>query len=378
MTETAAADIGKRPPRWRRWLVFVAFYSLAGAAGYIAARTGFDLGLGERLSRLSPWDVPGAIAVYYLCVLVHEGGHLLGGLAGGARWLMITVGPLRVTRSNGRLHLDTFLRTGGFGGLTVVLPDTSRPMPPQLRLLIAGGPIASLVLALAGLAVAQLAQGRVATYGAFVLAISGLLFALTVIPFRMQGFRNDAAQLLQLWRGGSGVELRQVLLVLGGQSLSGVRPRDLDDALLQRAFALDDGDDTVLAVSTHHFAYLQAWDRGDMAAADRHLSAIAAAYDGLPQGLRQMFAVELAFFHAQHHRDADAARAWLARGEGGLVEPAQRETARAALALLEARTQDALRHVGKAEVALSRHYDPGSAKLLADTLSELRRCAQAD
>lgn len=375
---TGKSRLGKG---WRIGLMFVA--GLLGGLAFGALVSRFDGGaLGGAIRRLvgplSAWDLPGAIVVYYASVLVHELGHLAGGLIGRGRLLMMTVGPVRVVRGHHRWHVEPFLRAGGFAGLTVMLPDLSRPMRPQLLPLIAGGPLASLLLVVAGVAVAVWTDGRVAAYGALFALVSGFLCACTMIPMRMQGFMNDAAQFIETLRGGSGIAFRQALLALAGESITGVRPRDLDPAMIERAFALDDRGNPLATLGLRQIAAVAALDRGDAVAAAPHFAAIEAGIDDAPQGMRQLFAIVLARKHALLDRDAVAARRWFDAAQGGLVERADRLATEAAVATIEGRADDAARALSAATAALPRHYDPGAARFLADEIERIRAWAPVD
>ncbi|HUD43220.1 MAG TPA: hypothetical protein VMR06_14610 [Dokdonella sp.] len=344
----------------------------SGASGvllgrYAARHAGWSL-----TGLLSPWDIAGVLAVWLAAVFVHEAGHWTGGRIGGMRLVLMTVGPLRLTRDPSGWRLGLFLRPGVFGGLTAMVPAGARPVAPQLQSMIAGGPLASLLLAGAGLGVLVAASGRIALYGGAVAVVSCFLFAITAIPLRIGGFLNDGAQWRELRRGSPAAQLRIVLAALSAQSLSGTRPRDLDGAALARAHALDDGSDALCSAGLHFFDYAIASDRGDPAGAAGALERIAARIDEIPQGLRQAYAIELAYFEAAHRGDAGRARTWIEQARGGLVEPAVRARATAAVALAEGRRDAALEALDEAERALRRHVDRGGAQLLADQLHALR------
>jgi hypothetical protein len=354
--------------RWR----LIAGFALAGLGGVLVGRLAARHAGPGVAHLLSPWDIAGVLAIWLGAVLVHEAGHWAGGRIGGLRLVLMTVGPLRLSHDPGGWRLGLFLRSGGFGGLTVMVPAADRPVAAQLRPMIAGGPLASLLLALAATGVFAATGGRVALYAAATAVVSSLLFAVTAIPLRIGSFPNDGAQWRELRRGGRAAQLRVVLGALSAQSLSGTRPRDLDGTALARAHDLDDGSDALCTAGRHFFDYAAACDRGDAAAAGHALDRIAARIGEIPQGLRQAYAIELAYFEAACRGDAGRAQAWLDQARGGLVEPAIRARASAALALAEGRRDAARDALDEAERALHRHVDRGGAMLIADQLRDLR------
>lgn len=366
-------DSIEAPPRaGRHWLRFFAWMAACGVSGLLLGRLAACHAGPGATNLLSPWDIGGILVVWLIVIVIHEAGHWAGGRLGGMRLILMTVGPLRLTHEPGGWRLGLFLRSGGFGGLTVMAPDTERPVAPQLRPMIAGGPLASLLLSMAGLGLLLATSGRTALYGGAIAVVSGLVLAITAIPLRIGGFPNDGAQWRDLRRGGRSAQLRSVLAALSAQSLSGVRPRELDAAALVGAHALDDGSEPLCTAGLHYLHYVVGCDRGDAAAAGLALDRIAALIDEIPQGLRQAYAIELAYFEAAERGDAAKARAWMDQAGGGLVEPAVRARGVAALALAEHRHDEASRALDEAERKMHRHIDRGGAHLLADQVRRLR------
>jgi len=366
-TASAPRPRSRLHPAWKFTLALLAGGVLGGFFGAALARFA-----PQGLPRFQAWDIAGLLGVWFGAILIHEGGHWLGGRIAGMRLLLMTVGPIRLTRDADGWRWSAFLRAGSFGGLTVMAPDPDRPIAPQLLPMIAGGPLASLLLALAGLGLALAGDGRLMLYGAAVAALSGFLFAITAVPRQIGGFLNDAARWRELRRGGAAAEQQALLGTLVAQSLAGRRPRALDAGLLERARELDDGSDPLRSATLHFLAYSMACDRGDVTTAAAALDAVAERAEAIPQGLRQAFAIELAYFQAAHRNDAPGARAWLERARGGLVEPSIHARTAAALALAEGRHDDARAALAKAEATLPRYYDRGGAHLLADQVRALR------
>ena len=118
--------------------------------------------------------------------------------------------------AQGLLNDKWVFNLGTMGGIAAATPDPSAPLAPQLKRLIIGGPLASLVLAVVGLALALGFEGRAGAYGVIVGAMSLLIFLVTATPLRAGGFMSDGLQYLELRRGGAAVNERQVLLRMMG------------------------------------------------------------------------------------------------------------------------------------------------------------------
>lgn len=377
-TAPAPAPSATPAARWRS-LATIAVLFLGGAAfgAGVARLAGSSPWLRSTLDVLGPWDLLLAPVLLLLVIAVHELGHLAGAASRGMRFVLLIVGPLRWTRSARGIEFDWFWSPSTFGGLAAALPDPDRPMHPQFARLIVGGPLASLVLAAAAVALAWFTEGRLAAYALLVAALSGAIFLATAIPIRggRGSFMSDGAQLLELRRGGAAVARRLELTALMAQSLAGTRPRDLDHATIER-LAGDDGGNPMLRVAGHLYAYGHALDRGRIDEAAGWIDAVAADFDAFPHGFRQALALEVAYFRARHQGDLAQARHWLALGRGGVVEPGRREAAAAAVALLEGDPGGAAAQARAGLAALARASDAGAAAASADQLHELERHAR--
>jgi len=323
--------------------------------------------LREKLRALSGLDLLALPVLVLLVLAVHEAGHLLGGFRHGMRFLLLIVGPFQLSRTPGGIKFNWIFNLGTMGGLAAATPNPDRPLKPQLLSLIAGGPTASLLLALAGLAAVGLGEGRIGAYGLILGALSFLIFLVTAIPLRAGGFMSDGMQFIEVIRGGRAVEERQTLMVLMAQSLGGARPRDLDRAVIQQVLAFESAE-PVRRVAARLYAYLVAVDSGSERAAE-HAAWLAENIDGFPDGFRQSIAIELAL-HAATTGDTDGLRNWLKRAQGGVVDAARRSLAEAHLAIIEADPERARTLLAQARKHLPRGMDPGLNVLTAEQIEQ--------
>jgi len=76
--------------------------------------------------------------------------------------------------------------------------------------------------------------------------MSFFISVMTLVPYRYGGLASDGAQMLQLLRGGPGVEQQLATQLLLAALVNGVRPRDLDEALMTQALATGNPTDDAL------------------------------------------------------------------------------------------------------------------------------------
>jgi len=365
------------PPRSRRSSAkAMLMATLLGAAG-----AGIGYLLGKRAAGV-PWlrhhfetlGTPDLLLLPVLILLVlavHEVGHLLGGFSRGMRFLLLIVGPFQWTRSPGGIRFKWVFNLGTMGGIAAATPDPSAPLAPQLRRLIAGGPLASLVLAVLGLILAVWFEGRAGAYGLIIGCLSFLIFLVTAMPLRAGGFMSDGMQFLELRRGGGAVTERQVLLRLMGVSYAGTRPRDWDPQLVQDALALQ-GAEPLRRVAGRIFGLYHAMDRGDADGLREHADWLAQHLDDYPDGFRQSITLELCVVAAQRG-DLPAAREWWKRSRGGVVDSARRALAEASVAALEGDAMRLEKAIAAGRRALPRGTDPGLNQLTTAQLDALAR-----
>lgn len=357
----------------RKALAAALVMGAAGAfAGYWLGSRGVQVPIiRASLKVLTGWDLL-MLPVLVLSVLaVHEAGHLAGGMSRGMRFLLFIAGPFGWVRTGEAIRFRWFFNLGTLGGLAAAMPVPGRPLLPQLQRLIVGGPLTSLVLALAALAAFWAVPGRFGAYALFIAGFSFLIFLLTAAPFRAGGFMSDGMQFVQLRRDPAMVERRVRLLAVAGLSLAGTRPAELDGALLERAQSLL-GDEPVYDVSVCLYSYAKALDLGDVSSAGQWLDRMEGLFDRYPDGFRQSLAVELALFEALYRERAEQASRWLAQATGGVVDSCRRALAQAAVAALQGRRQDALAALASAEASLDKAMDPGFARLGADQIARVR------
>ncbi|HEX2188091.1 MAG TPA: hypothetical protein VHG51_04300 [Longimicrobiaceae bacterium] len=381
MTSTAARP-KKRPLRAAADLLVPL---LAGAAvGVLGAALlpemvpDVELGRGEKVVA-----VAGLFVLLPLVIAAHEAGHLLGGRLAGFRALLFVVGPLRVERHGDGFRAGWNRSAAIAGGLAVSVPEDTRDLRRRTALLVAGGPVTSLLAGAAALAMrAPLgldALPRDAGFAAYLASMALLLGgvtslgigAATLIPARTGGFYSDGARLLRLLRGGPDTGREVAILTLMALSMAGRRPREWDPALVAQAASLADG--TPFDAVGRQLAHAGALDLGEVEEARRQLEAALELEEVLPPVARPGLLLQAAWFAAVHDGDAARARALFGRaGAGLMVPPHSRLLAEAAVLLAEGDAARAAGLLDRAEAQLDRALDRGGAAVDRERIRELR------
>jgi len=257
-------------------------------------------------------------------VLAHELGHALVGTLAGWRLQSLFVGPWRFVREGARMRIVWHRSFFYYGGAAVVTPrewTSDERIRRAFRQMVAGGPLASLLLAFA--LTALLAATHGGAWRFYVMVAATMSFAIgvgTLVPIRQtNSIRNDGLQLFLSRprdRAGNprpldpGIRLGALVLMLTER-----RPREWSVGMVE-----------TLAASPLHqrqmFEYYRALDTADASSARDILQStidrVAAAPGVAASRARQDVALEAATFEAAWRRDLRAARDWLAIGEPAL------------------------------------------------------------
>lgn len=360
--------------KWQGALTVAGLFLLGGLIGYFAS-AGFDPLPGRELSRAE-----GVVAIvallltYLLCIAVHEAGHVLGGRLAGFRTLLFIVGPLRIERTpdgfTAGLNRSVLLA----GGMAAMVPVGLEDLRRRTIIMVAAGPLVSLMLGAQLLAVYQATSSFLlrpgAPFAAHFLAlglvaagaISLLIGALTLLPGRSGGFYSDGARMLRLMRASDDAEREVALIALTGMSMAGTRPREWDAALVARSAGIRDGGP--FEVGGRQFAFAHALDRGEVDIARDHLEAALHRIGQLPASARSSLLLAAATFFALYDADAVRARALLAEARAGtLAAPHRRRLAEAAISLAEGDVAGARAAARTVQPLAARALDRGGAAL---------------
>lgn len=315
----------------------------------------------------------------------HEAGHLLGGRLAGFKVLLFIVGPLKIERTGERFEIGLNRSLPLWGGIASSVPMDSHDLRRRMLLMVAGGPVSSLLGGAAALGLFALASSRLAadgtTFAELMLCASLLIFgagslaigAVTLIPGTTSGFLTDGARILRLLRTGPETDREIAILALMGLSMGGYRPAEWDPALVARAVGSgDDGSSNVPVGRLLALAHTE--DLGRIDEAREHLETCLAQRERLPEATRAGLFLEAAWFVAVQDTDAVRARELFAYAKGGLMLPAYLWLmTEGAVLWSEGDTAGAREKLEKARTLVGQAVDRGSARADADRIEELLR-----
>lgn len=322
------------------------------------------LPIGYKLSIL------GVIPFAFLVTLaLHELGHVIGGLLVGFEFRMYTVGPFMIEREAGKLNFKWNKNLNTFGGLALCLPLNDRDLARRFTVFVAGGPLGSLVWALAAwglwsaLSVPDLPGFWLHVADMFLflsILFSGFIFLTTIFPMHSGGFYSDGARIGQFLRKGPDADLQITLLTASAWSLSGTRPRDIDPNLLLKGLEIPT--DSPFKGYFHGFLHYIYLDRGDWERAEYHLLQYETYLEHIPEGYQATVWLDKAYFWAMYYGDAVSAQAFLDNAEiGAAITPSKVLRTEAAIAHAKGDRELAATKAAQALKELPRSMDKGQA-----------------
>lgn len=259
---------------------------------------------------------------FLLTAAVHEAGHLATARMARLRFRELVVGPLTVTQTGDGLRLGIQRTLGLFSGRVTCIPETSQSpatLNRPLLLFATGGPLASILLAAAGLLLFRL-LGDAPTNAApawpveFALLVGIISFFFFLGAMRpgtyTSGLPADGSRIMTLWRGGPAANRWCALVALQGANQTGQRPRDWPSVVVEQALEPDNGSFDDLAAQL--LGYYWAMDTDQTERAGNLVKAAWESPIAWSSGARSQMALELAFWEAFANDKPAAAREWLA------------------------------------------------------------------
>lgn len=134
-------------------------------------------------------------------IILHEGGHLAGGLVQGYSLLSFRIGSIALIKTDNGFKIGKF-RIAGTGGQCLMAPPEPYTRNTSNRsgisVYLAGGVIMNLAITMLSVSTVCLTQSSLMAATATGFALSGIyMLALNAIPFRPGGIPNDIYNLVQ-------------------------------------------------------------------------------------------------------------------------------------------------------------------------------------
>ncbi len=163
-------------------------------------------------------------------IVLHEAGHLIGGLLTGYRFSSFRVGCVMLSRENGTLRLRRY-SLAGTGGQCLMLPPEKKDGKMPYILYNLGGPLMNLFVgAVFAWLAALLWDAPLAGALCAIMAVVGIAFALiNGLPLRLGGLDNDGRNARSLGRDPAALRAFCIQMELNGALTAGARLRDLPE-----------------------------------------------------------------------------------------------------------------------------------------------------
>src|SRR5438045_8892219 len=166
----------------------------------LAASAGFGGFLGWAMQHANRGENPISplmfLSFFFGAVFVHELGHVAGALVVRFQVNSFTVGPLMLRREPGGMRIRrTHVKIGGFVG---IVPVGQHNLRRRMLVVVAAGPISSLLFALLGFLLEHSFGGESDWMSPFAVT-SGAIAILSLIPTR-RFYRSDGTQIWELLR----------------------------------------------------------------------------------------------------------------------------------------------------------------------------------
>lgn len=295
---------------------------ILSVVGLLLAGGAFGYGIGALLKGTidkQQWglDVSGFTMIsllllsVFLVLLIHELGHIVGGLIGGNTFALLIVGPLRVEKEEEKLRWRLNKSMSAFGGLALTMPNSTENFKQRRALTVAAGPGASLLLAVLAWGLVFLTDPTVlqGAFRFFLFCLGGLsliIFVATIIPMQSGGFLSDGMQLVQIFSNNPSAKRYEALLQLMARIQQGLRPKEIGEEELAVTTSL--GYDDTFGLSALHYKYYKAVDGHDLVQAAELIQLLEDRIHIYPSPFQNTLWVEVAIFYSLIVPDLEKAR----------------------------------------------------------------------
>lgn len=366
-----------------RILIFLTVVSIALQWQRILLR--FRLPPEGSLFRHFGWMFVVFVLILLMVAAAHELGHLFAGRFARLQFYLLVIGPLRLSRENGRFQLNMQWGMGLFNGMAASIPKDTVNLRRRMLLFALGGPIASLLLTGVSLLIVNVfgEDGRFPATALWIwesalfTAVASFLFFLTTMkPGAYQnGLMADGGRIASLLQADDNADSWCALVAINAAELQGVRPRDWDTAQVSLAVQLQGQSyDSLMAKLV---GYQWELDFGHYAAADAYLDAALRNDAAFISNLYMRILLEKAYISARVEQNPGAARSWLAQVKGNSrSRSALFHRVEAALQLAEGNIQRAIAEANIGLAILQKEKPTGLVIAEVNWLQEIIKIAK--
>jgi hypothetical protein len=376
----------KKKSSIRKTVALILMIVLGGAVGFLIGKLGHSWGEDAKATSLPAYAMiamPFLFILSFLIVIaIHEGGHALAGLWMKFDFKMYVVGPFMWEKEQTGWQFKWNKNVNTMGGMVICLPTGNENLTKRFSMYAAGGPMASLVLAVFSYGVFILLSfialdgvGFVIIRSFFMITalLSLMIFIVTSIPMHMGGFYSDGARILRLRRGGDKARFDVLTLKIITSSVGGTRPKLLNISELEEALALANKLNEPFGVYLLSYFHQAAFDEGDNEKAEKYLLEYISLADAIPAGIRNAVWLDAALFYAIAKNDLEKATShWNQFKPTAIIPTAQIFAVEAAMSYLKKDRIVAEQKIESAIKELPNMMDKGVGIALGERLSTLK------
>lgn len=238
------------------------FPSAGSAAAKSFAEVLFDIAVGIVLF----------VIVLFIHIILHEGGHLVFGLATGYRFLSFRVGSIVLQRGkDGKYSIKRFNLAGTGGQCLLSPPDMVNGTFPCILYNLGGSLVNIIVAALCLVLRIVCSPSGIADMFLFYMFVYGFLTGLlNLIPLKLDMVANDGYNTLMLIRDANARRALWLQLKINEQQTHGIRLRDMPAEWFEPGEGADMKNPIISAIGV--FAENRYMDAHDFAAAREQIN----------------------------------------------------------------------------------------------------------
>jgi len=303
----------------------------------------------------------------YVAIAVHEAGHLIAGMIVDMPPGAVVIGGIVIFKS-GRNWRVRFNFRCLLGGMAKVLPPKTGARLSEFVWMVAGGPIASIILTGACACLFAL-YGTEGSGWIGSLFWAALLTAIvSLVPISAGLNKSDGARIWTILRSPEQFRSWSALLALQTEETQGVTPREWDAELVTEMLTASRSANEYPYVQMLAF-YRSLHEKQDQEAL-QHLENALATSDRCGKVFRQCIFLEAGGASAYIRRSVPQARTWLER-TGKVRKPLSTDGVEAGIAICEGRYDEARRHLNAIRIRAERKkLDSGLARFAKEKLEE--------
>ncbi len=249
----------------------------------------------------SLWAVLLSIPIaFYLCIIIHELGHIIGGLIMGNEFIFVMAGPLKVSKEEGKLKFELNKHINLSGGLAMTLPKKVEGFRLRRFIVIFGGPFFSLLSAIGCFLLYSFMWPSLSGNGQVFVLLFGLLsvliFIITIIPQNVNGMMTDGYQLLLLFKNDKKAEKYADMLHLTALNQQGKSPSEYPLSILDKY--QDKKIDSPMDLAMHQFRYYKELANENTDQAQYHIDIVESNASIYPKAFYPDVIAEPYFFYS--------------------------------------------------------------------------------